>query len=173
MAAYLNKDGVRSTSNHDLKLGSSQDSILIRSDGDVVRQDNSGYLFDFGFHQAPANTYQHFKWNITKYNIMVRFKYEGFSYSSNGPVLSQMTVYTYTGSGGPYDPRYHKYGYSTSLGWNNCYYSSDGYLVTVLYTGHTSGYTGGWLWASNGVNFSQSNIDLLAKTSTSSNSGAY
>lgn len=146
--------------------------LTIRDDRSVAHID-SGYRFDLGFFPAPSNTYQHFKTDVQKANYMVFFEYKGYSYSSDGAVLTAMTVYTYTGSGGPYDPRYTRYGHNTANGFVNSYYSSDGYLVLVLKTGHTNGYTGGWMWAQSGNSFTDSNIRMLAQTSTSSNSGAY
>jgi hypothetical protein len=146
--------------------------LTIRDDRSVAHID-SGYRFDLGFFPAPSNTYQHFKTDVEKANHMVLFEYKGYSYSSEGAVLTAMTVYTYTGASGPYDPRYTRYGHNTANGFVNSYYSSDGYLVIVLKTNHTNGYTGGWMWAQSGNSFTDSNIRMLAQTSTSSNSGAY
>jgi len=146
--------------------------LTIRDDRSVAHID-SGYRFDLGFFPAPSNTYQHFKTDCQKSNHMLFFEYKGYSYSSGGAVLTAMTVYAYTGTSGPYDPLYTRYGHNTANGFVNCYYSSDGYLVLVLKTNHTNGYTGGWMWAQSGNNFTDSNIRMLAQTSTSSNSGAY
>jgi hypothetical protein len=146
--------------------------LTIRDDRTVAHID-SGYRFDLGFFPGPTNTYQHFKTDIEKANHMVFFEYKGYSYSSGGSVLTTMTVYAYTGTSAPYDPIYTRYGHNTANGFVNCYYSSDNYLVLVLKTGHTAGYTGGWMWAQSGHNFADSNIRMLAHTSTSSNSGAY
>ena len=146
--------------------------LTIRDDRSVAHID-SGYRFDLGFFPSPSNTYQHFKTDVVKGNHMVFFEYKGYSYSSGGAVLTAMTVYTYTGAGAPYDPRYTRYGHDTANGFVNCYYSSDGYLVLVLKTNHVNGYTGGWMWAQSGHNFTDSNVRMLAQTSTSSNSGAY
>jgi hypothetical protein len=142
-----------------------------------VKRFNSagGHKWELGFLANGTNVnnyaYVHVKTSVIKNNVMSRFRYEGFGYSQN-IIESVMVVYTYTGQTTPYDPTYFRGGNNSALGFVNCYYSADGYLVLVIQF-NANPYTGGWLSCVAGGSHYTTDVNILAYTHSNSTSGAY
>ncbi len=140
----------------------------------TFREYNSNHHIGFrtclGFVGAQGASYIHIKTNIGgSSNNMVKFEYNGFTYSGNN-VHTSVTLYTYEGSANPYQPHYVSWG-ASQHGIVNTYYSSDDYLVVVIRT--SSAYTGGFLYYQAGRSHYQPDVDIMSFASSNDTSGAF
>ena len=119
---------------------------------------------------GSGQPYLHIKTNVGgSANVMVKFEYDGYTYSDLN-VHNSVTFYTYNGASSPYQPSLVNWGESGS-GIVNYYYSSDDYVVIVVHT--SAQYTGGFLYGQTGRSHYKLDMDILAYSSSGSNSGVY
>tara|TARA_A100001015_G_C14643416_1_gene576345 strand:+ start:42 stop:509 length:468 start_codon:yes stop_codon:yes gene_type:complete len=155
MAVYLNKDGIYNTTGRIVNFTSGS---------------HTGSRINLGFFGASGANYVHVKTNLGgSTDRMVKFEYDGYTYSSLN-VHNSVTFYTYSGTSTPYTPRLVNWGNITG-GIVNYYYSSDDYVVIVLQTNNL--YTGGFLYAQSGRSHVWHEMAVLAHSSSNNNSGVY
>ena len=129
-----------------------------------------GHRYNLGFFGPSSAIYLHIKLNLPDNgNKMVKFEYNGFEYSGTN-VHNSVTFYTYSGTNSPYNPTKQEWGNGSS-GIVNYYYSSDNKVVIVLKS--SGSYTGGFLYVQSGRSHMYTDPDVLATSSSSSNSGVY
>lgn len=128
-----------------------------------------GHRYNLGFFGPTGQNYLHIKLNLPDNgNKMVKFEYNGFTYSGVNSHNS-VTFYTYSGTNSPYNPIKREWG--NGHGIVNYYYSSDNYVVIVLQS--SSSYTGGFLYVQSGRSHIYSDPDILATYSSAATSGVY
>lgn len=146
----------------------------ISSNGGTTRFLNTaihgGSRICLGFVGASSQGYHHLKLNIaSNSNIMLKFEYDGYTYSSIN-VHNSVTFYSYEGSSSPYEPSLVNFG-EPGGGIVNYYYSSDNKVVIVCQT--SSQYTGGFLYVQTGRSHHNHTIAIASHSSSSSTSGVY
>lgn len=129
-----------------------------------------GYYNYVGWIDSTGTDYIHIKTNVSKSNWMMKFWYEGYIYSSHN-VRSSITFYTYTGVNYVYIPSITQQSSNSSYTFTTPYYSSDNYVVLVIY--HPSNYTGLNLWAQSNDDHGTKEVKVLGITGSANSTGVY
>jgi len=179
---YIRKDGttvgtisVTSAGTTYNTTGNAIEPEGLHSNGQTTRFYNnaiySGSRICLGFVGAKGEAYHHLKLNLpSNTNKMVKFEYDGYSYSGLN-IHNSVTFYTYHGlPSTPYVPSLVNWGETTG-GIVNYYYSADNKVVIVCQT--NKDYTGGFLYVQSGRTHADHTIAIVSHSSSSSISGVY